>query len=372
MIATDGGRFKGDLPPHALTPPPGAVSSGASHGDDSSSPHGAKGTAIMGYLAIDFGGTRARAGWFDEVAPAGTLALVQRDETPSQVGDPQAVVIERLIALARSVVPPGASIRAIGVCAPGPLSAERGIIHHAATLPGWRDVPLAALISRGFGGLPVYLHNDANLAALAEYHAGAGRDCDPLIYLTLSTGIGGGAILGGRLFTGWRGLAIEPGHQQCRLPDGSFRRLEELASGTALGAIARQRLQDSDQPSLLRDAHRFPQVDGRAVGQAAQAGDPLALAVVQSAGEWLGAGLVNLLHLFNPRAIVLGGSVSQLGDLLLDPARAVMRARLLSPDFDAPDLLRLAHFGDDPGLIGAAYYAAQQVAGSVASPPTGR
>lgn len=307
----------------------------------------------MGILVIDFGGTRTRAAWVAAVN-GHSVQLARRQETYSQVNDTQQAVVERIIALGRSVVPPNAQISAIGICAPGPLDADAGVIHHAKTLPGWKDVPLSAQLSAAFDGVPVFMQNDANLAALAEYHAGAGRGTDPMLYLTLSTGIGGGAVIGGRLFTGWRGLAIEPGHQQCRLPDGRFVRLEELASGTGLGNVARQRLANEATPSTLRT---LPHVDGRAVGEAARNGDALALEVVQSAGTWLGMGLVNLLHLFNPQAIVLGGSVSLLGELLLAPARAVIDAQLLDRAFYHETLLRAAHFGDDVGLVGAALYA---------------
>ncbi len=304
----------------------------------------------MAILAIDFGGTRTRAAWFDA-----DMTLIARDEMLSQVSDGPEITIGRMIALAKRLVPNGTQPALIGISGPGPMDAERGVIHHAETLPGWRAIPLAAQIGAAFGGAAVHMQNDGNLAAVAEYHLGAGQGADPMIYLTISTGIGGGAMLDGRLFTGWRGLAAEPGHMRFVHPsDGHAYRLEDLASGTALGRWAQRRLADESAASSLRSA---AVVDGRAVGQAAQSGDAFALSVVTEAGRWLGYGLVNLLHLFNPRAVVLGGSVTRLGDLLLDPAREVMAAELMSADFDAPDLLRMAGLGDDVCLFGAAYYA---------------
>lgn len=300
----------------------------------------------MGILAVDFGGTRTRAAYFSD-----ELTLLRRAETLSGVGDAQETVIGRIIATAHSVV--AGSIDTIGISAPGPLDAEAGIIYHAWTLPGWEDVPLKAILTNAFG-VPAFMQNDANLGAIAEYQFGAGRGCDPMIYLTISTGIGGGAIINGQLFTGWRGLAIEPGHQVFRLPDGRVKKLEELASGTGLGLLARERLAASETPSSLRD---FPQVDGKAVGEAAQTGDHFALSIVNEAAGWFGLGLVNLLHLFNPRAVVVGGSVAGLGDTFFDPARAVLREHLLNRDFDAPDLLRPAALGDDVCLYGAAWWA---------------
>ena len=304
------------------------------------------------YLAIDFGGTRSRAALFD-----GDLRLLRRAETLSKVDEGMAAGLKRLIDLGTSLLEAQSPPAAIGIAAPGPLDAERGYIISACTLPGWSDVPLAQTLSRAFGDAATYVQNDGNLGALAEYHLGAGGGADPLIYLTISTGLGGGAIINGRLFGGWRSHAIEPGHMRLSLPDGSHRRLEELVSGPALGDWARQRLRSSDSPSTLR-AHQ--QVDGSAVGEAALAGDALALAVVRQAGTWLGLGLVNLLHLFNPAAIVIGGSASKLGDLLLDPARGIIGKHILHADFYYDGLIRPAAFSDDVCLIGAALYAILQ------------
>lgn len=307
------------------------------------------------YLAIDFGGTRTRAAWFDQ-----SLTLVNRAETLSRVSDTIEEVIQRIIDVAHSVVPQGSQPAAIGISGPGPLDTEKGIILHAETLPGWENIPLTRYISAAFAGAPTAINNDANLAALAEYRFGAGRGCDPMIYLTISTGIGGGAIIGGKLFTGWRHLAIEPGHMRFTLPDGSHQRLEDLASGTALGCWARQRLQSDSQPSLLRN---YDPVDGKAVSAAAAAGDALALEMIAATGRWLGLGLVNILHMFNPQAIVLGGGVSQLGEMLLQPAKQVIAENILDSSFYDENLIRLAGLGEDVCLYGAAYYCSEEYPG---------
>jgi glucokinase len=304
----------------------------------------------MPFLAIDFGGTRTRAAWFDD-----NMTLRQRDETLTLAHEPPVMVIERIVETAQRVIPSGKTPIAVGVAAPGPLDAGAGVILHAATLPGWQKVPLASYISEGLNGVPVYIHNDGNLAALAEVYFGAAENADPALYMTLSTGIGGGAVLRGALFTGWRGMAIEPGHMRFRLPDGTFRRLEELASGTALGQRSAERL--AADPSLVSTLRDVDTIDGKAVGAAAIAGDAFALAMVRDAGTWLGLGIVNLLHLFNPEAVVLGGSVSLLGDLLLDPVREVVRGNLMHGRFYDPGLIRLAALGDDVCLYGAAHYA---------------
>lgn len=301
----------------------------------------------MAILAVDFGGTRTRAGWFSS-----NLDLLARAEAPTQAGEPQDAVIARVIETARRVVPPGETPLVIGISGPGP-QAYSGLILHAPTLPGWHNVPLARLVSDALKA-PTYMENDANLAALAEYRYGAAQGASPAVYLTVSTGIGGGAVLYGELFTGWRGLAIEPGHLKFPLPDGRIVSLERLASGTAIGSAARERLANTDEPSVLRSADM---IDGRAVGAAAAQGDALALRVVQEAGRWLGLGLVNIVHLFNPQVIVIGGGAAGLGDLILHPARQVIAEHVTDPAFNDPDLLRVAQLGDDGCLIGAALHA---------------
>jgi glucokinase len=305
-------------------------------------------------LAIDFGGTRIRAAWYDA-----HLRQIARDETPTRVSDGQSAVLDRIIALAKHIMPTGETPVAIGAAAPGPLDPQRGVIMHAKTLPGWANVPLANILAVALGA-PAFIENDANLAALAEHERGAGRDTNPMLYMTLSTGIGGGAIINGSIFTGWSGLAIEPGHQQVILPDGSIQRLEDVASGTGLAKTARRYLAQNAYPdSSLR--HLPPEnITGEAVGLAAQQGDKLAQHILQEAAHFLGLGMVNLLHLFSPQAIVLGGSVSKLGDLLWLPVQKTITERVLDSAFVPPNLLRPAYFGEDVCLLGAALYAMQR------------
>lgn len=304
-------------------------------------------------LAFDFGGTRSRAALFDR-----DMRLIRRAEMLSRVGDGPDIVLERLVNLGKSLTNPEDELVSIGIAAPGPLDTTAGVIIKAETLPGWANVPIAETLSSAFAGLPAFVENDANLGALAEYHLGAGQGADPMIYLTISTGIGGGAIINGELFNGFGGHAVEPGHMRLTLHDGSIRRWEELASGTALGELARHQLKGGDTPSVLHDIEA---IDGQAVGEAALAGDAFALDCLRQVGTFLGLGLVNLLHLFNPAAFVLGGSVMKLGDLILDPARQVIEAQILFEGFLPDNLLRPARFGDDVCLVGAALHARQSV-----------
>ena len=311
------------------------------------------------YLAFDFGGTRSRAALFDR-----DMRLIRRAETRSRVSDGPDIVLERLVNLGKSLIHAEVEVVSIGIAAPGPLDTAAGVIIKAETLPGWSNAPLAETLSRAFAGQPAFVENDANLGALAEYHLGAGQGADPMIYLTISTGIGGGAIINGKLFNGFGGHAIEPGHMRFTLPAGGIGRWEELASGTALGDMARQQLRAGAAPSVLRDIET---VDGQAVGEAAMAGDEFALDCLRQAGTALGLGLVNLLHLFNPAAVVLGGSVMKLGDLILNPARQAIKRHILFEGFLPENLLRPARFGDDVCLVGAALHARQNAKSVAAS-----
>ncbi|MBZ0295706.1 MAG: ROK family protein [Anaerolineae bacterium] len=308
----------------------------------------------MSILAIDFGGTRVRAGWFTP-----TLEVLAREETLSRVDEPIDRVLQRIVDLAAGVVPAGATIEGIGISAPSPQS-YTGYIRNAAVVPHWENVPLAQIVSDAFDGVTVYMENDGNLAALAEYHMGAAQGANPALYMTISTGIGGGVVIDGHLFTGRNGLAFEPGHIKYLGPDGKVHSLEDFASGRALGRIASEKLAASSEPSVLRD---LPLVTGKDVGQAAREGDALALGIIEDAGWWLGLGLINVLQMYNPEVVVIGGSVSSLGELILKPARKVIQQYIIDPIYYHDDIIQPARLGDDVCLIGAASYARDAVYG---------
>lgn len=298
----------------------------------------------MKALAIDLGGTRLRAALYDE-----HYNQLARAETRTLPHEGKERVLERIMRTAYDVTK-GERPDLIGMSTPGPMDAERGVIVHSFALPGWQDVPLAQIVSDEYGGTPTFAQNDGNVGPIAEYRLGAGQGTNPMIYLTVSTWIGGGVIIDGKLFTGWSGHAAEPGHMQFLDHEGKPRRLEELASGTALGWSAQRKLADWQGETVLRDA---PEVTGAVVGEAAQRGDALALEVVRDAAQYLGLGIVNLLHLFSPQAIVIGGSVTKLGELLFAPVRQTIEARVLDDSFMPPNLIRMASLGDDVCLLGA-------------------
>jgi glucokinase len=214
----------------------------------------------------------------------------------------------------------------------------------------------------GHFNVPVGIGNDANLAALGEWRHGAGRGSNDIIYLTISTGIGGGVITDGRLLIGSRGVGAEMGHIVI-VPDGpecgcgQRGHLEAVASGTAIAREVENRLA-AGEPSSLSSLGGA--LSAAQVGQAAQAGDPLALEVIQQAAIYIGQGLADFCHIFNPEIFVLGGGVSQLGDLLFNPIRQSLEAHLMHPIFAENLAIKPAALGDDAGLVGAMVLASQQ------------
>lgn len=300
-------------------------------------------------LAVDMGGTRFRVALVDD-----TGRLSYRKSYLTYASQGREAVLRRISQAALSAMGhhPREQLLAVGFAAPGPLDPRSGVLLTPPNLPGWRDVPLKSLLEAELG-LPVYVGNDANLAALGEHCFGAGREMDNLIYLTVSTGIGGGIIADGRLLLGYEGLAGEPGHMSIapepRCKCGNYGCLEVLSSGTAIARVARERIEAGEASSIAQYAG---EITAEAVNRAARAGDPLARSVLFRAATYLGIGIVNLVHLFNPQAIIIGGGVSQAGELLFDPVRAAIDERAM-PDYRKVQVLRAA-LGDDVGLYGAA------------------
>ncbi len=301
-------------------------------------------------IAVDLGGTQIRAA---RCRPDGTIEARTQTLTLAQEGlEP----VLRRIQASIAEVWPSEGVRAIGIAAPGPLDPWKGIVVSAPNLPGWDHVPLRDILA-GWFNVPVHLGNDANLAALAEWRFGAGRGYQDLIYLTISTGIGGGVIIGGRLLLGAHGLAAELGHLSVQ-PDGprcncgNYGCLEKLAAGPAIAARAVAQIIEGRSSAItgLVNGH-LGEVTAATVGQAASGGDALAREVLAYAGFLIGVGIVNLLHAFNPALVILGGGVTQTGELLLEPIRRVVAERVMRPEYLVPVVP--AVLGGDVGLLGA-------------------
>lgn len=322
-------------------------------------------------IAVDLGGTQIRTA---VLRGATLLSRVQfltgENPTPDRVLPRIFRAIQQ--ALERSHVPLD-QIEGIGIAAPGPLNSRTGIIYTPPNLPGWANVPLADIVKKQFQ-LPTFVENDANAAALGEYLFGAGRGSRNIVYFTISTGIGGGIISEGKLLVGVSGTAGELGHMTIdwrgeRCNCGNIGCLEHISSGTAIARRANEAIalghgddlltfalthQTSDAANTPTDraAKTAAHVNALMVSQAAEAGIPLAREIIGTAAEALGVGLVNIIHIFNPEVIILGGGVTQMGPLLLKPVRQIVEERAMQVPRETAQIL-LAQLGPDVGLIGA-------------------
>jgi glucokinase len=251
-------------------------------------------------------------------------------------------------------------VEAAGLGAAGFVDAARSTVLFAPNL-AWRNEPLRAAVEQRTG-LPVVVENDANAAAWAETRFGAGHGQRFTVTLTVGTGLGGGVVLGGQLVRGAFGAAAEVGHM-ILVPDG--RRCgcgllgcwEQYASGRALVAEARQRAAGSSEAArlLLELANGRPEaITGPMVTMGAVAGDPVALACFEAVGGWLGHGMADLAAILDPQVFIIGGGVSEAGELLVGPARETFQAMLTARDHRPTATVRVAQLGQDAGLIGAA------------------
>jgi glucokinase len=300
-------------------------------------------------IGVDLGGTQMRAARFDD-----QLDMLERKAEPTRANEGPDRMVPRLLDLIASIMPDDlGTVDGIGVSVPGPINPHAGTIVHPPNLPGCNDLPIRDMIQERFG-CTTYLGNDANVAALAEATRGAAHGYKYVIYLTISTGIGSGIIDNGRLVVGAHGLGGEAGHMMMVVNDQVLD-LEQAASGTAIARQARQRLQDGAE-SRIRDqvGDKLDDVTARIVGDAAQAGDALAVELIGRAGFMVGLGIASLLHIFNPQIVVVGGGVTKTGDLLFGPMRQAVEQHVLDPDYCHNLPIVHAALGDDVALIGAA------------------
>jgi len=302
-------------------------------------------------LAIDIGGTKLALGLVDAEGK-----ILQRDEIPTRATEGPERVLARLVELARAMrgrATPSHAIRRVGIACAGPLDREAGLILNPPNLPGWTRIDLVELVERALG-LPAVLDNDANAAALGEFRYGAGRGARSLVYLTVSTGIGGGIILDGRLWHGFGDSAGEIGHMTidpAGPPCGCGNQgcLEALASGPAIARSAREALQGG-RPSRLRD---LPEVTAADVVRLACEGDPLAAEVWAAAVHALALGVGAAITILAPERVIIGGGVAQAGDALFVPLRREVRQRVKLVAVESVPILPAA-LGRDVGILGAA------------------
>jgi glucokinase len=304
-------------------------------------------------VGVDVGGTKVAAGVVDE---KGVVVQSVRRATPAT----GAVAAEQVITEVVRELAADHAIEAVGVGAAGLVDETRSVVRFAPNLR-WHEQQVRAQLEAATG-LPVVVENDANAAAWAEYRFGAARGFHDFVMITVGTGVGGALVIGGRLYRGRFGLAGEFGHlvlDPDGPPCGCGRRgcWEQFASGNALLRDARARAaEDRARASVLLSlGDGSPEgIAGAHITAAARQGDPVALETFSHAGYWLGRGLAELAAVLDPGCFVIGGGVSDAGDLLLGPARAEFEAHLMGADVRPHAVIIPAELGNTAGLVGAA------------------
>lgn len=305
-------------------------------------------------LGVDLGGTKIAFGLVDaagRVLEELILPTCPREGAPG--------VIQRILNGLNQVAgeaPEPRRIRGIGMAVPGILDIDTGRVLLASNL-NWRDVPVGAILERELD-LPIFLENDARAAAWGEKRFGVGRGVEDLLYIAIGTGIGGGLVLGGRIYRGHHGNAGEIGHMVIDPegpPCGCGNRgcWEALASGRAIAARATELIAGGHPSTLAEIVARGEELSARQVAAAAGAGDRLARDVLQEAARYIGLGIASLVTIFDPEVVVLGGGVSRSGSLLLSTVTRVVRERALPPAGRDVRIV-LSTWPETAGVVGAA------------------
>lgn len=297
-------------------------------------------------IAVDIGGTHIRVAVYepDSITP------IAHERTRSLATEPG--VYNRL-EQAIEALWPKEKVKAIGIASPGPLDPHTGTILATPNIPEWKNFPVAPRLSEHFG-VPVYLDNDANMAGLAEWQYGSGKGHDNLVYLTISTGIGGGVITSGCLLQGFHGMGAELGHMMID-PNGppcgcgKWGHVESFCSGPSIARYVKAQIH-AGQTSTLQAQ---PNLSAAQIAEAARAGDALAISAFARAGHYLGIAVANYLAIFDPSILIFGGGVSQVGELLFKPFEESLRKHTFHPHYLDNLVITKAALGDDAGLLGA-------------------
>jgi glucokinase len=315
-------------------------------------------------LAVDLGGTKMIAAIVVSHPPriiARDYSLTMAHEGLDVVSERVFSAIDRLLSTKKMA---SSQLHCISIAAAGAIDTEGGLVTSSPNLPGWYDIPLREIISSKYK-VDTILINDANAEALGEHELGAGKGASNLILLTIGTGIGGGIIINGKLYTGATGSAGEVGHitvdvngPKCSC--GNVGCWETLASGRAMAREAISRISHGERSVLIELVKgEIEKITTEKIEEAARRGDPLALEVISRAATYLGIGMVNLINAFNPELIIVGGGVAKMGELLLEPVRKVVRERAFRLASEAVRIVP-AQLGDDGGVLGAAIFAYSQ------------
>ena len=307
-------------------------------------------------VGIDIGGTKLATVVADK---DGNILQKVRKPTESEKGPRHAVqlLLEMVDEVLDLAALPRADISGIGVSCGGPLDTKTGIIYSPPNLPGWDALPLKEMIESEFH-IPTVIENDANASALAEARFGGGRGYDYVLYMTMSTGIGGGIVANGEIYHGANDSAGEVGHQVL-LPDGPLCGcgqhgcLEALCSGPAIARRAQAAVIDQPHTKIVALAEgEIDSVRSEHVLQAARDGDALAIALVEETAYYMGWGIANLVNILNPQIVLLGTIAVAAGDLLLDPIRRTVTEMAMQRPVEAVKIMP-AELGDSIGDLAA-------------------
>lgn len=306
-------------------------------------------------FGVDIGGTNVKLGILSregEILDAGSV--------PTMAAEGPGRVAGRVRDWLRERGGDGYTCIAAGVDCAGLVDGSKGYLYSSPNLPGWENIDLAAIFSERLS-LPVIVDNDVNCAAYGEYRRGAGRGTSCFACVTLGTGVGGGIVTGGTILRGSSGFAGEIGHTLIQIDGpvcscGRRGHLEALVGAAAIVERAR-RAMESGNKSVLRD---FKTITVKDINDAALTGDIPAIAVLAETGRHLGYGLCNLVHLFNPEVIAVGGGIAAAGDFILEPARETVRQNVMNGRLADVRIVQ-AELGNTASFTGAALLAAERV-----------
>ena len=299
-------------------------------------------------VGVDLGGTKISTALSDLEGK-----IINQTTIPTDAHEGEVPVLNRIINSIEKVVSAVSyeDIKGIGIGSPGPLDAKQGIIITTPNLP-FKNFNLVKPISEKFG-VPVFLDNDANVAAIGEFMFGAGKGAENIVFFTVSTGVGGGAILNGKVYRGHTSNALEIGHMTVaphgpRCNCGNVGCVEATSSGTAIAKRAHEALSTKVETSL----RKYENVTSYEVFVEAAAGDPVAKDIIDDAMNYLGIAVANAVSIFDPEYVIIGGGVSKAGDVVFDTVRKVVNKRCFKSMAESVKIVP-AGLGTDAGLIGA-------------------
>lgn len=312
------------------------------------------------YIGIDFGGMSAKAGLFDAKSK-----LIAKDTVKTSKDDNYVTTVAKMAQLVKKLCEDNdislKKVRCVGLASPGVIDSQKGVVVRWGNY-NWSDRPLAKDMSESLG-LEVRVVNDANAAAYGEAVYGAAKEYASSVFITLGTGVGSGIILDGKLFEGSCGAGAEAGHmviQTGGVPCGCGRRgcFEQYASASALIRDTKRAMFEDKESMMWELVGKDPEkVDGKTAFSAAKAGDAAAQTVVKNYIMYLGEGILNLVNIFRPEAVIIGGGVCNEGEYLLAPLRKYVGERLYVGCDRVPLTINRAALGNDAGIYGALAFA---------------